>query len=111
MRFREKTKILSEEDIKRKEDLANKILAEADKPASVSSKIGQTNTAKKTEPWEKINEEKDVTVFSFRIPKKEMQKLKYISQETSMSLNTICLRSVKEYSKKILNELKKEVGG
>jgi len=107
MRFRDKPKILSEEDVKRKEDLANKILAEADKPAS--SETSQKSTAKKAEPWEKINEEKDVTVFSFRIPKKDMQKLKYISQETSMSLNTICLRSIKAYSKKILNELKKEI--
>ncbi len=101
-KFRDKPKILSEE----KENAALKILSEADRPASV--KASQTSTVRKKKPWEKITEKKAVIVFSFRVPKKEMQKLKYIAQQTSMSLNTICLRAIKSCSKKILNELEKE---
>ena len=105
MKFRDKPKILSEEEKTEKEDLANKILHEADEPATF--KVDK-KAILNINPWELIKGVKETNIFSFRIPKKEMQKLKYISKETCMSINTLCLRAVSAYNKKIISDLKKE---
>ncbi|MCK4608158.1 MAG: hypothetical protein KAT71_01640 [Gammaproteobacteria bacterium] len=105
MKFRDKPAIKSQEDTRKQEEIATRIISEADKPAS--ARASQVIGAVK-EPWEEIEEEKEIVVFSFRVPRRDMQKLKYISRETKISINTICLSSIREYNKKKLNELKKE---
>lgn len=106
MKFKDKPVIETEEDRRHKEELAEQIIADADKPSS--SKKTLLQRAEK-DPWERISGIREVSIFSFRVPKRDMQKLKYISKETNMSINTICLSAVRDFAKKQINELKKEV--
>ena len=100
MKFKKKPNIQSAAEIIDKQKLTDKILAEADQ--SFSS-IQQTDD--KTKPWAYIGIEKDTIVFSFRIPKKDMQQLKYISKITGMSLNALCLRAIQVNNKKMIKEI------
>ena len=55
--------------------------------------------------WKEVCVEKKSTVFSFRIPKKDMQQLKYIAAHTGLSINTLCLMSIQAHNRKTLKEI------
>ena len=54
--------------------------------------------------WKDVSISKKVIVFSFRIPKKDMQQLKYISNRTGLSVNSICLLAIQANNRKVLKE-------
>jgi hypothetical protein len=54
--------------------------------------------------WKDVSISKKVMVFSFRIPKKDMQQLKYISNRTGLSVNSICLLAIQANNRKVLKE-------
>ena len=102
MRFKKKPNLSNVTSSVDKQKLTEKILAAADQPFSSTSPQLDKH---KIKPWENILVEKDKIVFSFRIPKKEMQQLKYISKCTGSSLNAICLRAIRQVNKKMLKEI------
>lgn len=55
--------------------------------------------------WKDVPIQKKTTVFSFRIPKKEIQQMKYISSHTGLSINTLCLMAIQASNRKLLKEL------
>ena len=59
----------------------------------------------KRKKWAEIEINKEIVILNFRIPKKDMQQLKYISNERKISLNALCLMAVQEQNKKILKNL------
>ena len=54
--------------------------------------------------WKDVSISKKVIVFSFRIPKKDMQQLKYISNRTGLRVNSICLLAIQANNRKVLKE-------
>jgi hypothetical protein len=54
--------------------------------------------------WRDVRLSKKTIVFSFRVPKKDMQQLKYISDHTGLSLNAICLLGIQAHNRKFLKE-------
>jgi hypothetical protein len=105
MKFKAKPKILTEADIANKRKLENDFIARADRPASEINQINQ-GTYIEQKPWQAADDGmiKEVTPFSFRIPREEMLQLKYISEKTKLSINAHCLIAVRNY---LRNELKK----
>lgn len=55
--------------------------------------------------WKDVPMPKKTSVFSFRVPKREMQQLKYIANETALSVNSICLMAVQMHARKLLKEI------
>ena len=55
--------------------------------------------------WRDVPIPKKNTVFSFRVPGKLMQQLKYIADETALSVNAICLMAVQIHTRKLLKEV------
>ena len=101
MKFKQKPDITTSDSNKDKEKLAQDFLLKADNPASFQYE----NSLNHTDSWKDVFVQKDVTVFSFRIPKKDLQQLKYISKQTGVSVNALCLLSIQANNRKILKEL------
>lgn len=55
--------------------------------------------------WRDVPIAKQTSVFSFRVPRREMQQLKYIASETALSVNAICLMAVQLHARKLLKEM------
>lgn len=55
--------------------------------------------------WRDVPILKETIIFSFRIPRRQMQQLKYISDETALSVNAICLMAVQSHTRKLLKEM------
>lgn len=55
--------------------------------------------------WRDVPIPKKTIVFSFRVPRREMQQLKYIANETALSVNAICLMAVQIHTRKLLKEI------
>lgn len=84
------------------------------KPETIKAKLPNvtllsSNQTAQDEPvyktWKDVPVQKKTTVFSFRVPKKEMQQIKYISSYTGLSINTICLMAIQASNRKLLKEL------
>lgn len=101
MKFKNKPELKSEQVDR--DELAKKFLSGADMPASMPIMSSNSDTEEKT--WRNINLKKDTIVFSLRLPKKDMQQLKFISKETGMSINTLCLLAIQANNKKMLKEI------
>jgi hypothetical protein len=103
MKFNKKPIVLKETDSSiNKEELAKKFIL----GASISERDPSTQIEQpKRKKWEEISIEKETVIFNFRIPKKDMQQLKYISNEKKISLNALCLMAIQEQNKKILKDL------
>lgn len=103
MKFNKKPTILKDTDSSiNKEELAKKFIL----GASISERDPNVQTEEpKRKKWEEITIDKDTVIFNFRIPKKDMQQLKYISNEKKISLNALCLMAIQEQNKKILKDL------
>ena len=71
----------------------------------VSAKINFTQEDNEYKSWKNVPIQKKSTVFSFRIPKKEMQQIKFISSRTGLSINSICLMSIQKNNRTFLKEL------
>lgn len=106
MKFKKKPIIKAGKTDLEKEKLANEILKGADRAASDETYI-RGNLEK---PWLAFDDGsvKDETVFSFRVPKDDMLKLKYINKITKISINGICLLGVREYLKKEIEKIKQD---
>jgi NRPS condensation-like uncharacterized protein len=106
MKFKTKPNIPTEDSKIDKEKKAQEILARADHPASLTNHI-LANKDSEIKPWRKLIDEsiKDVNVFSFRIPREEMLQLKYISKESMISINALCLTAIRTYIKKSIKEM------
>ena len=63
----------------------------------------------KNTSWRQIPVSKETVVFSLRLPKKDMQQLKYISKYLGISVNGICLSAVQANNKKILKEIEENL--
>jgi len=104
MKFKQKPVLSTDQQSGNTEQLAKDFLLNADKPATFQSEDAvKTSNAKSS--WRDVSVQKEITAFSFRIPKKDMQQLKYISKQTGMSLNTLCLMSIQTNNRKILKEI------
>lgn len=55
--------------------------------------------------WNDVPTPKKTIVFSFRIPRRQMQQLKYIADETALSVNAICLTAVHAHTRRLLKEM------
>lgn len=102
MKFKTKPQIKTEDDKRILEELAQKFVLGA--TINVQEENNQIEQPAKKK-WEEIEVEKETTVFNFRIPKKDLQQLKYISQERKISLNALCLMAIQEQNKKFLKDL------
>ena len=67
--------------------------------------ISSVDEAPVYKTWKDVPIQKKTTVFSFRIPKKEIQQIKYISSHTGLSINTLCLMAIQANNRKLLKEL------
>ena len=104
MKFKTKPQIVKDHEKENvlKEELAQKFLL----GATINDTEENTSTEKPIKKkWEEIEINKKTIVFNFRIPKKDMQQLKYISQERKISLNALCLMAIQEQNKKFLKDL------
>ena len=107
------TELITEED---KEQMEKEFISQADKPATFvltpqgikRRERGRGRPKKLSYTWKDIPIEKDTVVFSFRIPKKEMQKLKFISLNIEMSLNKLCLMGIRRNNRRILKMFEEE---
>ena len=79
--------------------MAKEFLMSADQPATLKCDDADRRS------WRSVSVEKEITIFSFRIPKKDMQQLKYLSKETGMSINALCLMSIQANNRKMLKEI------
>ena len=105
MKFNKKPTILKDTDSSsiNKEELAKKFILGASISSERDSNIQVEEPKRKK--WEEISIDKETVIFNFRIPKKDMQQLKYISNEKKISLNALCLMAIQEQNKKILKDL------
>ncbi len=103
MRFSNKPDVSNNiNNVEYKEVLAKKFLLGANiSDTEPNALIEKMNKRKR---WEDVKIEKETVTFNFRIPKKDMQQLKYISQEKKISLNSLCLMAIQEQNKKILKD-------
>lgn len=86
---------------KNKEPLSKKFILSQDNPVTLHD-IDDDEIYKS---WKDVSIPKKVIVFSFRVPKKDMQQLKYISERTALSINAICLMAIQANNRKVLKEL------
>ena len=109
MRFKQKPTLSTDMKSDDKEQLAKDFLLKADKPATFHDDIppeaNDIAVVDNSKSWKDIDVQKDVTAFSFRIPKRDMQQLKFISKQTGMSLNVLCLVSIQANNRKMLKEI------
>ena len=103
MKFNKKPNVLKEAVSSiNKEELAKKFML----GASISERESSAPIEEpKRKKWEEIIIDKETVIFNFRIPKKDIQQLKYISNEKKISLNALCLMAIQEQNKKILKDL------
>jgi len=99
MKFKKKPEFVVEKKCEDKELMAKEFLMNADQPATL--KVDDADRRS----WRGVFVEKEITIFSFRIPKKDMQQLKYLSKETGMSINALCLMSIQANNRKMLKEI------
>ena len=59
--------------------------------------------------WRDVLVRKKTTVFSLRVPKREMQQLKFIAHQTQMSMNALCLMGIQYHNRKFLREFDEDV--
>ena len=105
MKFKQKPEINASNIPCDKEFLEKKFLLQADMPASSKD---DDNLDKNTS-WRHIPVSKETVVFSLRLPKKDMQQLKYISKYLGISVNGICLSVIQANNKKILKEIEENL--
>lgn len=85
----------------KKEQLAKDFLSNAEFPSIIEDDESDADTYR---TWKDVCIPKKTIVFSFRVPKKDMQQLKYISARTGLSVNALCLMSVQQNNRKMLKE-------
>lgn len=105
MKFKQKPDLTIEKTKEDKEQLVKDFLSKADKPATFQGENTNHVIPNESLSWRDVSVKKDVTAFSFRIPKKDLQQLKYISKQSGMSLNALCLMSVQINNRKMLKEI------
>ena len=76
--------------------------------ACMQPSIEKTEDEPLYKTWKDVPIQKKTTVFSFRIPKKELQQIKYISSHTGLSINTLCLMAIQASNRKHLKELEEK---
>lgn len=69
--------------------------------------MSQQNTDEKLiyTTWKDVPIPKKTIVFSLRVPRRQMQQLKYIADHASLSMNAICLMAVQSHTRKVLKEM------
>lgn len=106
MKFKPKPDVTVDQKMD-KELLAKDFLLRADKPASFN--VNDDDLGNDPKSWKSVIVQKEITAFSFRIPKKDMQQLKYISKQTGISLNALCLMAIQANSRKMLKEIEENI--
>ena len=102
MSFKSKPELLDSSQNKNKEQLTKKFLLNTEKPVTLQNIDEDEEETYKT--WKDVSIPKKVIVFSFRVPKKDMQQLKYISDRTGLSVNALCLLAIQANNRKVLKE-------
>ena len=97
MSFKNKSETI---DSKQSKGFSKKFVLNQDSPVTLQE-IDDDETYKS---WKDVSIPKKVIVFSFRVPKKDMQQLKYISERTGLSINAICLMAIQANNRKVLKE-------
>lgn len=110
MKFKPKPKILSATERAEKEKIAQKIIAEAEGNKDADESFSEASSEillKESKPWRSLDDGslKEVIVFSLRVPKEEMLQLKFLSSETMISINSICLTALRNYLKRALKDI------
>ena len=54
--------------------------------------------------WQAVPIVKKLTAFTVRLPKKDMQRLRFIVSESGLSMNSICLLGIRAYTQKLLKD-------
>ena len=54
--------------------------------------------------WRDVVVQKKTTVFSLRVPKREMQQLKFMAHQLQLSMNSLCLMGIQSHNRKLLRE-------
>ena len=110
MKFKKKPDI-GDRKVEDKEDLVKDFLSKADQPATFTLKeeVVRGSPTSDIKTWRDVTVKKDITTFSFRIPKKDMQQLKFVSQQTGLSLNALCLMAIQANNRKMLKDLEDDL--
>lgn len=102
MSFKNKTELFDSSHNKKREQLTTNCLFNTESSEALQNIHEDEEEPYKT--WKDVNISKKVIVFSFRVPKKDMQQLKYISDRTGLSVNAICLLAIQANNRKVLKE-------